>query len=191
VWWDDTDFNNPSQPVVGVSWYEARAYCAWLAHCLGHEVRLPTEVEWERAARGPYGWPRPWGKDFDVDQANTVEGRVRRTSPVGVYPAGASFWGVHDLAGNVWEWTLSVWGEDYNAPTTGQYPYDPDDGRENISAPVTEARVVRGGAWYFDGKGASCAVRYRHYPAPHSGTPFGRFRDHHRGFRVACAHLHF
>ncbi len=110
--WDDARFNNPSQPVVGITWFEARAYCHWLDGVLrqaqeqgqvpaetlpaGHAVRLPTEAEWERAARGPRGWKYPWGNGWDADKANSFEGHVLRTSAVGAYPQGVSAEGAYD-----------------------------------------------------------------------------------------------
>ncbi|MDS4042283.1 MAG: SUMF1/EgtB/PvdO family nonheme iron enzyme, partial [Candidatus Competibacter sp.] len=129
AFWNDERLNHPSQPVVGVNWFEARAYCAWLetqwraagSRCsrplaAGERVRLPTEAEWEKAARTPANGRYPWGDRWAADRANTAEGQVLRPSPVGVYPAGATAAGVHDLSGNVWEWTSSH----YRA-----YPYDP------------------------------------------------------------------
>ncbi len=149
AYWDDARYNHPSQPVVGVTWFEAWAYCAWLEACwraagsrcsrplaVGECVRLPTEAEWEKAARTPTNGRYPWGDRWAADRANTAEGQVLRPSPVGVYPAGALTAGVHDLGGNVWEWTSSH----YRA-----YPYDPHDGRNNID--TDDPFVVRGGSW--------------------------------------------
>jgi formylglycine-generating enzyme required for sulfatase activity len=156
-YWYDPAYNAPNQPVVGITWYEAMAYCAWLheqatasqsilsvagvswATLLASgtwQVRLPTEAEWEWAARGPQQWRYPWGKTLAVEQANTLEGRVRGTSPVGAYPAGAASCGALDMSGNVWEWTHSLYQP---------YPYQQQDGRENSIA--ESRRVLRGGAW--------------------------------------------
>ena len=119
-YWHDPRFNNPSQPVVGVTWHDAVAYTQWLTHRLdqagllpaGRIVRLPLEAEWEKAA----SWDTlrqhkrryPWGEQWDAARANTAEGRQSWVvAPVGCYPDGVSAYGVHDMVGNVWEWTAS------------------------------------------------------------------------------------
>lgn len=159
--WDDPRFNRPAQPVVGVCWHEARAYCAWLSAQTGATFRLPTEAEWEAAARGTEGRRYAFGEDFDPSRCNTIEGRVRRTTPIGVYPLGATpalraspageapreGSPIYDLCGNAWEWTISLWGEDPQTPEY-QYPYmERRADREAVTAPDTVLRVVRGGAW--------------------------------------------
>jgi formylglycine-generating enzyme required for sulfatase activity len=161
-WWDDADYTNPSQPVVGVTWFEARAYCAWLSAVAGRAYRLPSEVEWEAAARGlpspasgggAGGGGYPWGNEWDADKANTIEGRVLKPSPVGAYGAagGVGPFGAEDQAGNVWEWTGSLY-----LP----YPYAGE--REN---PEEEGeRAVRGGSWNDSRTLARCAYRGRDVP---------------------------
>jgi gamma-glutamyl hercynylcysteine S-oxide synthase len=121
-YWYDTRLNNPSSPVVGVTWLDAVAYCAWLTEQLdragqfpsGHVVRLPTEAEWEKAA----SWDAllkvrrryPWGDEWSSERANTGDGRgAWLTAPVGCYPNGVSPYGLHDCIGNVWEWTTSTY----------------------------------------------------------------------------------
>jgi formylglycine-generating enzyme required for sulfatase activity/DNA-binding SARP family transcriptional activator len=146
LYWHDEAFNNPAQPVVGISWFEACAYCAWLAAQTGLAVRLPSEVEWEAAARGVEGRRYPPGEDWDPAFGNLVDLRIRRTTPVGVFPEGESPEGIADLCGNTWDWTGSLAGPDMRAPRF-RYPYDPADGREDPEAPMTFHRVVRGGAW--------------------------------------------
>ena len=147
VWWDDGRFNRPTQPVVGINWYEAMAYAAWLARVTGQPYRLPTEAEWEWAARR--GERRyPWVGDWDAARCNSAASRLDRPSPVGVYPHGATPDGLHDLAGNVYEWTASRYRP---------YPYRPDDGREDPIEPGL--RVARGGSWYVDQRLVRCAYR--------------------------------
>jgi formylglycine-generating enzyme required for sulfatase activity len=148
-YWLDARFNRPTQPVVGVCWYEARAYCAWLAAQSGLNVRLPTEVEWEAAARGLGARAYAYGDAFDVLAANTQETHAKQTTPVGVFPNGRTPEGVDDLSGNVYEWTSSLFGarETDDVETEYPYPYDPADGREDANAGPTVCRVVRGGGW--------------------------------------------
>ena len=123
--WSDKRFNNPLLPVVGVSWQDACAYCQWLSRQFkkegfrvagarervflpdGYDVRLPTEEEWERAARGMDGREYPWGNEFKAGCANTKESGLKKTTPVCTYLFGVSPVGVWDMAGNVWEWTAS------------------------------------------------------------------------------------
>jgi formylglycine-generating enzyme required for sulfatase activity len=117
--WDDSRYNNPAQPVVGVSWYEAVAYCRWLTaqgHAQGwlpdeQEIRLPTSLEWERAARHTDQRPYPWGTEEPTpERANYKETEIGRPSPVGCFPAGAATCGAQDMAGNVDEWTATLHG---------------------------------------------------------------------------------
>jgi formylglycine-generating enzyme required for sulfatase activity len=176
--WRDERFNRPTQPVAGVSWYEARAYCAWLAAQSGLPVRLPTEAEWEAAARGLAGSAYPWGDEFDRLRANGGGTRLKRTTPVGVFPDGDSAAGAADMAGNVFEWTASLFGEGDYATREHEfrYPYDPADGREDPAAPSTSCRVMRGGAY---GEGAGML----HSAGRINTLPGGRDSD--IGFRIA------
>jgi formylglycine-generating enzyme required for sulfatase activity len=130
-------------PVVGVSWYEAAAYCRWLSEATGRDYRLPTEAEWEKAARGTDGRLYPWGDAFDASRCNTRASGLDRTTPVGAYsPAGDSPSGCADIAGNVSEWMVSLFRP---------YPYDAADGRDEAMGrqPVGDGeRVLRGGSWH-------------------------------------------
>ncbi|MEZ4736657.1 MAG: formylglycine-generating enzyme family protein [Caldilineaceae bacterium] len=160
-YWHDDTLNNPSQPVVGVCWYEAMAYAAWLATLTGDPYRLPSEAEWEWAARRG-GRTYPWGYFWDPDKANSLEGRVMRTTPVGAYPHGATPDGLHELSGNVWEWTAS---------RSGDYPYDPAAGREDPDA--TGLRINRGSGWSSSQQMVRCAYRGRYDPRDwDSGTGY-------------------
>jgi formylglycine-generating enzyme required for sulfatase activity len=174
--WRDRRWNIPNHPVVGVTWFEAMAYCAWLTEKLKAQseqlkvwhagklltwkweldaltVRLPTEAEWEAAARGLAEQEYPWGKDFDAKLANTSESNIEHTTAVGQYPAGRSHCDALDLAGNVWEWCHSIYQP---------YPIRPADGREQIES--DKFRVVRGGSWSDDENHARAACRLRLNP---------------------------
>lgn len=160
-YWDDSLWNNPNYPVVGISWYEATAYCAWLTeklHAQGNLsqdeiIRLPTEAEWEKAAKGVGKRRWPWGGEFDSSRTNTAESGIGRTTPVGVYPAGASPYGIEEMAGNTWEWCRSLYRV---------YPYQSDDGRENSSG--DGQRVLRGGSWGDDQDYARTTYRGKALP---------------------------
>jgi formylglycine-generating enzyme required for sulfatase activity len=137
--------------VVYVSWNDVCGYCTWLSRLINKQVRLPTEAEWEKAARGDGDKrPYPWGETFDMVKCNSGALGLDDTTPVGVFPAGASPYGCLDMAGNVWEWTCSLWGG---------YPYNPHDGRENLDVPDDASRVLRGGAFWRDRQSVRCASR--------------------------------
>lgn len=151
-------------PVINVSWHDAMAYCRWLSEVTGKPYRLPSEVEWEKGARGTDGRIYPWGDVWDAARCNTREGRKKQsTTPVGAYPEGASPYGLLDMVGNVWEWTRSLWGRNLREPEFG-YPYDPTDGRESLRAGSDTRRILRGVSFYNDRRVARCAARYRYSP---------------------------
>jgi len=145
-------------PVVNINWYVARDYAVWAG------MRLLTEAEWEKAASWDVKWERrkerkrqyPWGDKFDKDKCNTLESEIRGTTPVGKYsPAGDSPYGCADMAGNVWEWTSSLYR---------QYPYQADDSREDPS--YSGSHVLRGGSCYdmqFEARSASRATGHDPY----------------------------
>ncbi len=145
-----------SHPVVYVSWYDARAYVEWLKEETGQPYRLPTEAEWEKAARGDTGLVWPWGDEWDEKKCNMKLSGPGKTTPVGQYsPAGDSPYGCADMAGNVWEWCSSLYQP---------YPYEVDDGRENLEA--SGNRVLRGGSWRDTNPGwARCTYRTVHRPS--------------------------
>jgi formylglycine-generating enzyme required for sulfatase activity len=146
-------------PVVYVSWHDAVTYCRWLAEVSGQPYGLPSEAQWEKGARGSDGRLYPWGNRWDAVRCNSKEGGPGDTTPVGAYPDGASPYGLLDMAGNVWQWTRSLWGKDWQKPSF-KYPYDPADGREDLDAPDSIFRVLRGGAFYYDTRSVRCAYRY-------------------------------
>lgn len=165
AFWHDGRFNNPSQPAVGVSWYEARAYCNWLSAQTGEGYRLPTEAQWEAAARGKEGRQYAWGNPFGALWGNTAATKVDGTTPVGVFVEGETPEGVSDLTGNVDEWTGSLFGAGLDFETAPfAYPYDPADGREDQEAGPEIRRVLRGGAWNLDEVHARASYRYTFLP---------------------------
>lgn len=172
-----------SHPVVNVTWHDAQNYSKWLSEVTGKHVRLPSEAEWEKAARGSEDKRiYPWGDVFDSSKCNTSELGLEDTSPVGVFPSGASPYGVLDMSGNVWEWTQSLYGE-WGAKEKGlksvfQYPYNSQDGRENLSASDDWVRVLRGGSFFLYEGNARCADR-DWFP------PVSRSWDY--GFRVVAS----
>jgi formylglycine-generating enzyme required for sulfatase activity len=192
-------FELANHPVVGVTWYEALAYCRWLRRLWkerlpsGYAISLPSEAEWEKAARGgakipdrplvSKAWqglvfpqnpglvanpsPRrvyPWVGEFDSNNVNCPEIGVGATSPVGCFPSGASPYGVEEMSGNVWEWCRKKW--------VGQ-PRQDDGGQEG-----GHPRVLRGGAFYNIRLNVSCSCRSRRDPD---------YRDRNIGFRVVAS----
>ncbi len=154
--WRDGRFSEEvaDHPVVYVTWHDALAYVRWLRERSGQPYRLPTEAEWEKAARGDDGRLWPWGNDWDPARANCKPDGPGKTTPVGQYsPGGDSPYGCADMAGNVWEWTLSLYKP---------YPYNSEDGRNELKA--EGRRVMRGGSWIGNQRHARCASRLRDLP---------------------------
>jgi formylglycine-generating enzyme required for sulfatase activity len=133
--------SRPNHPMVGVTWYEAMAFCRWLTQMLndGHTYSLPTEAEWEYAARGTQRRRFPWGPEDPDDERANFNDRYEGTTAVGCFALGATPEGALDMAGNIWEWTRSVYQP---------YPYNTDDGRELPDDPVNKRFTLRGGGWH-------------------------------------------
>ncbi len=206
-----------SHPVVYVSWQDAMRYCEWLTEKLkemasrrikdwvmsetgryfweglengGLVAALPSEAEWEKAARGAISSSKeedtdhrsaiyPWGNEFDTNKANTAETGLGTTSPVGCFTMGASPYGVLDMAGNVWEWTRTLWGTEF-AQSSFFYPYNPSDGRENLYSAANVLRVIRGGSFFYHSWHTRISSRGRSLPPE---------LDWDIGFRVAVTAL--
>lgn len=174
-------YGPPNHPVVWLGWFDALKYCEWLTACLRAWVRtpeplatllrqeawsvtLPSEPEWEKAARGIDGRAYPWGNEPDNNRANYGGTGVMTTCAVGCFPEGASPYGIEDMSGNVWEWTRSVWGA---------YPYPTDEAgleeREYLEVREGVRRVRRGGAFFSSPRSVRCSVRLGSGPYPHGG----------------------
>ena len=161
-----------THPVVLVRYEDAAAYCAWLSDAIERTVRLPTEAEWERAARGGIdGLRYPWGEDIDPTHANYLADpaakRQRGTRPTGTYPPNAH--GLCDIIGNVWEWVADWYGEEYYGVAESRDPRGPASGA---------MRIVRGGSWV-NADRSMLRSAYRHKVPPDTYA-------YSVGFRVVC-----
>jgi formylglycine-generating enzyme required for sulfatase activity len=171
--WSDSAFNHPEQPVVGVSWFEAIRYCEWLSASTGGKFRLPTEAEWERAARGGYkdaGALFPWGDappQSLPDYASRCAGHWQ-TGPEPVGRAEPNAYGLYNMCDNVHEWCSDWYAADYYAVSPERNPRGPETGERHVS---------RGGSWRHHVKMSRCAARS-------SIPPEFKYADY--GFRVAC-----
>jgi formylglycine-generating enzyme required for sulfatase activity len=172
-YWQDNSWNLANHPVVGVSWFEALAYCEWLNReqalilpdelaGMGLKIRLPTEDEWEYAARGANAQRYACGDAVSPEQANYEETKLERTTSAGVFKAGE--FGLYDMTGNVWDWTSSRWGTDVGKCA---FPYGDDyliRKKEQNSLDKVEYRIIRGGSWYDSTVNVRCAVRFWDHP---------------------------
>lgn len=192
--WKSPDASAPEKqnvPATDLTWHDATAYCAWLTQKwratgkigANEAVRLPTEPEWEYAARGtqaPLNTDElvyPWGVQWQDDAVNFEENGFNRPVSVGLFPRGRSPFGCYDMAGNIWEWCSTLWGEDMATPEF-KYPWVGDDGREAKEAREEVRRVLRGGC--FSSAREKATATYRG-----SLEPSGFWRGN--GFRVVVA----
>ncbi len=169
---EDPPAGHGTHPVVLVGYDDVQAYCAWMTEMLGRVVRLPTEAEWEKAARGGAdGWRYPWGNDIDPSRANYLSDpamkRQRGTRPTGTYPPNA--FGLYDMVGNVWEWVSDWYAADSYGLAEERDPRGPEAGT---------LRIVRGGSWVNDDVSMlRCAYRHRVPPDTYAYSI---------GFRIVC-----
>lgn len=164
-YWQSADWNQRDQPVVGVSWHEAMAFCKWLGEAADQPITLPTEQQWQHSAQGDDGREYPWGNTKPTDHLCNWDRNVDETTPVTRYPDGASPFGVMDMVGNVWEWCLTIW-------ETG-----------GTSVDAAGMRMLRGGSWSSDSPLSLWAANRNPgdpntHRAPHT-------RDNFIGFRIA------
>lgn len=165
--WNDTNFSHPEQPVVAVSWFEAVQYCEWLSELTGRHYRLPTEAEWERAARGGVEQQQfPWGDA--APQSLPKYSQRWKTGPEPVARHAANAYGLYDICENVHEWCSDWFQSDYYAISPDRNPQGPEQG---------ERRASRGGSWRHHIKVTRCAARS-------SIPPQFQYADY--GFRVGC-----
>lgn len=165
-----------NHPVTQVSWYDALAYCHWLSEKLDKPFRLPTEAEWEKAARGTDGRIFPWGSDWRPEIVN-ADYRLKDTSLIGTFsPASDSPYGVSDMSGNVFQWTSTTIGTTEAFPAKFFYPYNPADGREDLG--VGDRRVGRGGSYSRSEVFCRCTFRFADLPTDRYSA---------QGFRVALS----
>lgn len=160
-------FQTPNHPIVGVFWYEAVAFCAWLSAQLGYRVELPSESQWERAARHTDARIFPWNRDFSPDRCNMRDTGIDATSAVGIFPNGNAECGAADMSGNVREWCRTRWQDNYEGYA------------KNVSDDLTgdESRCVRGGSWDLILHHVRCGCRDLNVPVT---------RSDYNGFRVVA-----
>lgn len=155
--WDNPNLNAQSQPVVGVNWEDAESYANWAGK------RLPTDIEWEKAARGIDGRLYPWGNEYNTSFGNfddngnmdgKLDGYALQTASIGTYPNGVSPFGIHDMAGNVWEWVIATIDDNKMMNLVNE--------KNNITNGIVY--TIRGGSWT-NGHGDTRTTVFYIYPA--------------------------
>lgn len=164
---DDKGWGRRNRPVINVSWDNARAFCDWLSEKTGKDIHLPTEAQWEKAARGTDKRKYPWANSEPTCSEANYYGCFEKTKAVGCHPSGVSPYGVHDMAGNVWEWCSDWYSSRYYANSPRNNPTGPGSG---------SGRVGRGGGWFSYPWSLRSTARFRFHPT---------YRSSNLGFRLA------
>ena len=143
-------------PVTGVTWHGAQAYCKWKSSLEQVQYRLPTESEWEKAARGSLGRRNPWGNDFAREKCNSRESGIHGATRIGSFPDGRSPYGCHDMVGNVWDWCQDDFQSDFYEKGSKENPVGTNA--------KTGEKVLRGGWWNYGRDFIRCAYRFKFPP---------------------------
>jgi gamma-glutamyl hercynylcysteine S-oxide synthase len=172
AYWDHRKLNQRNQPVTGVNWFDANTYCHWA------NKRLPSEAEWEKAARGPAGSIYPWGNKLEYSKANFAKGKSGHkyiTDSVDAHADGASYYGVYNMAGNVFEWVQDWYSSNYYSTNETRNPIGPKSQSkkniETISAktePDLKKKVIRGGSWFAPAQSITTTHRFWNNPINNS-----------------------
>jgi formylglycine-generating enzyme required for sulfatase activity len=163
---DDKSMGRGNRPVINVSWNDANAFCNWLSQKTTKNIHLPTEAQWEKAARGTDQRRYPWGNSSPSCSKANYNGCGGTTKAVGSHPSGVSPYGVHDMAGNVWEWCFDWFSSVYYPTSPGNNPTGTSSG---------SGHTARGGGWFSDTWNIRSAVRFRINPT---------YRGSNLGFRL-------
>lgn len=158
----DEGWGRGARPVINVSWADANAFCDWKSGETGENIYLPTEAQWEKAARGTDQRRYPWGNDSPDSYLANYNRNVEKTMPIGYYPSGVSPYGIHDMAGNVYEWCSDWYDDNYYSGSPTNNPQGPSSGF---------FRVLRGGCWHSNAYHIRSAYRYSNFP-PSYGRPY-------------------